>query len=221
MENGRWAYIQWDEGFGRRVLYVDDADNATFRQLDDPEYGADKNGVYWRSQKIKNADPTSFRHISGIFWRDAQRVFSEFREIPGADPDTFQPLSISPWAKDKKDAYRGNEPMHVADIGTFAPIDFTWAKDAKAYYARFGFSMKEKKVPCDYGSFVVLNSGYAKDRYRAYWQGWPIEGSDPDSFHALNEVRADDKYRRYVGNEEFWMDRNKKGANDGKMEIVK
>ena len=88
--------------------------------------------------------------------------------------------------------------MHAEDLSTFTPIDITWAKDAKAYYA-IRFSEEEKKVPCDYESFVVLNSGYAKDKNRAYWEGMPIEGSDPASFLVLNENRADDKSHQYIG----------------------
>ena len=132
--NGRWAFIRWDEG-SRVIRYVDDADNATFRQLDDPEYAADKNSVYRYGSRIKNAEPSSFRHISGIFWRDSQRVFVEGWEIPSADPETFLPFSISPWARDKRDAYQGQEPVHVEDLATFRPINSTWAKDARAYYA--------------------------------------------------------------------------------------
>lgn len=197
-EDGRWAYVHWNEGQGRSVQFVDGADSATFRQLDEPEYAADKNHAYWCSQKIKNADGATFAHISGGFWRDAKRAFFEFREIPGADVATLQPFPINPWARDKHDAYRADEPMHAEDVGTFTPIDFTWAKDAKAYYAGRS-SKKEKKVPCDYDSFVVLNSGYAKDKNRAYWQGVPIEGSDPASFHVLSEIRADDKSHQYSG----------------------
>src|SRR5579863_9824527 len=69
-ENGRWAWISWDEAAGRRVQFVEGADGASFHVLTDPEYAADQNAVYYRSQKIQNADPTSFRRIDRFYSRD-------------------------------------------------------------------------------------------------------------------------------------------------------
>src|SRR6185503_5121047 len=47
-ENGRWAWVSWDEAVGRRVQFIDGADNGSFRVLSDKEYAADQKSVYHR-----------------------------------------------------------------------------------------------------------------------------------------------------------------------------
>lgn len=117
----------------------------------------------------------------------------------GADPDTFRPLALSPWAIDKHDAYRADVPIHAEEPSTFVPINFNWAKDSKAYYAIDGIRADERKVDCDYGSMVVLNASYAKDKSRCYWLGWPIEGADLATFRVVDQNFAEDKAGRFVG----------------------
>ena len=198
MENGKWAWVSWDEAAGRRVQYLDGAIGATFHVLSDPEYAADEHHVYHRNQIIQNADPASFRRIDRSYWRDANKVFFDDSEIPGADPETFKPLSKAPWARDKKDVYAGSIALHVRDISTFTILQGVWAKDAKAYYSNSGL-LVYRTVPCDYQSFVILNESYAKDRNRGYWEGVPIEGSDAASFAATGNFSAKDKFREYAG----------------------
>jgi hypothetical protein len=200
-ENGRWAWVSWDEAVGRRVQFVDGVDNGSFHVLSDKEYAADQKSVYHRNLRIQSADPASFRRIDRFYWRDANSVFFVDAEIPGADPETFKPLSKYPWSRDKTDVYTGTTALHVRDISSFTLLQGVWAKDSKAYYANGGM-LAYKTVPCDYASFVVLNGSYAKDKTRGYWQGMPIDGSDGASFDAISEFLAKDKYRTYRGHRE-------------------
>jgi len=197
-ENGKWAWVSWDEAIGRRVQFVDGADAGTFRVLSDPQYATDKAFVYYKNLKVGNADPATFRKLAGCYWCDTTRVFFVKSEIPGADPATFRPLPKSPWACDKNDVYTGTIALHVQDISTFTLLQGVWAKDAKAYYANGGI-LAYKTVPCDYSSFVVLNGSYARDKDRGYWQGMPVEGSDGSSFQAVTEFSAKDRNHEYRG----------------------
>lgn len=198
-ENGKWAWVSWDEAIGRRVQFVDGAGGgASFHVLSDPEYAADEHYVYHRNLKIQNADPAGFRRIERSYWRDATKVFFVDSEIPGADPESFKPFSKYPWARDKTDVYIGATALHVRDISTFTLLQGVWAKDAKAFYANSGL-LAYKTVPCDYQSFVILNDSYAKDKSRGYWEGKPIEGSDGASFGATDNFSARDKFREYHG----------------------
>lgn len=197
-ENGKWAWISWDEAVGRRVQFVEGADSASFHQLADREYAADRNSVYHRNLRIQNADPTTFHRIDQNYWSDAKRVFFVDSEIPGADPKTFKPFAKYPWARDRTDAYVGTIALRVQDISAFTLLQGVWAKDSKAYYANGGL-LDYKTVPCDYASFVILNGSFAKDKTRGYWQGMPIDGSDGPSFQAISGFTAKDKNHNYSG----------------------
>jgi len=197
-ENGRWAWVSWDEAIGRRVQFVDGAESGTFRILSEAEYAADRNFVYHRNQKVRNADPATFRRVDRFYWRDAKRVFFDGSEITGADPETFKALPKYPWARDRNDVYTGTTPFHVRDISSFTLLEGVWAKDSVAYYANGGL-LAYRTVPCDYTSFKVLNGSYAKDKIQGYWQGMPIEGSDGASFEAMSEFSARDKHGEYSG----------------------
>src|SRR5882724_10221466 len=59
-ENGKWAWVSWDEAVGRRVVFVEGAESSSFRVLRDSEYGADRNAVYHRNVRITNAEPAGF-----------------------------------------------------------------------------------------------------------------------------------------------------------------
>ena len=192
-----WTFVEWNAGVGYRASPVRGADPASFRVLSDPEFAVDKRAVYWRNWTLDGADPRTFRELTKGYWRDRAKVFEAHYEIKGADPDTFRLLPVEPWALDKHDAYRGFEPVHVADLSTFTVLSPTWAKDSKAYYA--GAPGKPRKVPCDYASFAILNAEYGKDKNHAYWFGLPIPGSDAKSFRVLDESRAQDKFREYSG----------------------
>ncbi len=193
-----WVYVEWNAGVGHQVSPVVGADAASFRILSDPNFAVDARSVYWRNWKLEGADPATFRQLTKGYWRDRRKVFDGHLEVVGADPDTFRLLPVSPWPVDKNDAYRGYQAVHAEDIQTFEALSFHYARDAKAYYAS-GAPNKKMIVPCDYPSFRILNAVYAKDKATAFWLGFPIAGSDPDTFVAIDEARAKDRFREYQG----------------------
>jgi hypothetical protein len=50
-------------------------------------------------------------------------------------------------------------------------------------------------------SFESLRGGYAKDRFRVYFNGAPMTGADPQSFKVLSDIYAKDKTHAYFENE--------------------
>jgi hypothetical protein len=183
---------------------VHGADVATFHQLSDPEYGADKNAVYFHGDKIPNAQPSGFKELPGAFWSDGIGVFFLGERLPGADAETFVVLSTAPWSCDKSKCFRASSLVSSADPKTFKPINFMWAKDAQHFYAYD--HARIITVNCDYASMTLLNSVYAKDKNRVFWLGGEIKGADAASFEILSEQMAKDKFRRYSGPEEYWVD---------------
>jgi hypothetical protein len=217
LRDGHWVYVHWNEGSGTVRDPVIGADSSSFKELSEPEYAVDKNVVYFRGSIIVDAIPASFRRIQGNYWRDSLHVFFVNDEIPGADPQSFSPLPTQPWSRDKNCCYRANTRIASSDPETFTVINFYWAKDARHYYAyRFGRDISP--VNCDYASMQILNPGsklatYAKDKDHAYWLGKEIAGADVATFQTINDVMAKDKFRRYSGSGEFWMDKRAREAN--------
>jgi len=112
MENGKWAYVYYDEGAGKNVEYLN-ADNATFRIFDD-YYAGDKSGIFYKGYKIYSADPGSFEVISsGGYSKDKNLVYYESEIVIGADPKSFKVLTF-PYSKDLKTVYCGTIPMKVS-----------------------------------------------------------------------------------------------------------
>jgi hypothetical protein len=211
VQDGHLEYVHWNEGLGTVRDTVYGSDIASFKQLGEPEYGIDKNAVFFRGTRINDALPTSFHHVSGDFWADDLHVFFVNKEIPTADPRSLVPNSSSPWSHDNHGCYRADEVLPSCDPMTFVVINFYWAKDSKHYYA-YDFMNGVGIVDCDYSSMEVLNPGsknapYAKDRFHAFWHGREVKGADPSTFAPINDLMAKDKFRRYSGPKEYWVDK--------------
>lgn len=118
--DGRWAYVSYDEGVGKRVNYLD-ADNQSFKILKKGEFATDKNNAYFLDSKIKNAEPSSFIVLGNGYSADKNNVFFEFDTVIEANPKTFKLLDF-PYAKDDKKVYCGTLPLLTSDIDGFAVV---------------------------------------------------------------------------------------------------
>jgi hypothetical protein len=198
IENGKWSFVQWNEGEGRSVREVQGADQSSFVPIND-EYAKDNKHVFLETQVIQGADPKAFVHLGEHYGKDKQKVFFNGKEIIGADPNTFQNTHGS-WSKDVNDFYYGEHPLKVLDLTSFTHINDGWgwgggwAKDKLAYYVAGAYI---GKVDCDYSTMKIFN-GYAVDKNRGYWEGIPIEGVDVNTFQEVSEVSAKDRYRDYL-----------------------
>ena len=196
IENGKWSFVQWNEGVGRMVLVVDSADQNSFTPIN-RDYAKDRYHVFIWNRVIEGADPITFVYLGNDYSKDNQRVFFQAKEIKSADPNTFQIIEYG-WSKDKNDAYAGIKPLKVVDLSSFKILHVgilnDWAKDKSDYY----FSGHTGKIDCDYPTMKILNGSYAIDKSRAFFDGIPIEGVDVKTFRAIDENSAKDCYRDYL-----------------------
>ena len=188
--------MQWNEGVGRMVLVVDNADQTSFTPIN-RDYAKDKNHVFVWNRIIEGADPITFVYLGNDYSKDNHRVFFQAKEIKSADPNTFQIIEYG-WSKDKNDAYCGSQPLKVVDVASFKILHIgilnDWAKDKSDYY----FSGHAGKIDCDNSTMKILNGSYAIDKIRAYFDGIPIEGVDVKTFRVIDEVSAKDCNRHYL-----------------------
>jgi hypothetical protein len=141
-ENHEWVWVTYNEAVGRSVAKLDSVDNATFKVLDNKDYGMDKHSVFYLGQKIDKADPQTFAVLGGSgYAKDGQRVFLGWSEVILADPATFEPLEF-PYAKDKHQVYCGTLPMPVpqSEIADFKVTQGDGAKTSTAVDAFIQFN---------------------------------------------------------------------------------
>lgn len=104
-------------------VLLKNADPKTFKVIIDGVYGKDKNSVYYRSQKLSQADPETFKTIknpryefytplnSEIYSKDNYFVFLKENIISGADPKTFEIIvNHEELARDKSKVYHSYMP---------------------------------------------------------------------------------------------------------------
>lgn len=186
------------------VATVEGADQNSFQPINS-EYAKDNKHVYWETQVIEGADPNTFVCLGELYSKDKEKVFWRGREIKGADPNSFQIVDgANLWSKDRKEYYFGEHPLGVIDMASFKVINNGWAKDDKAYYAVPQFA-KKGKVDCDYPTMRILGELYAVDKDRAYYGTIPIEGVDVKTFQVTGNITANDRYRKYRGENVDWL----------------
>lgn len=101
--------------------------------------------------------------------------------ILNADPVSFEYLSCH-YGRDKKQAFKGEEPIVGSHPETFEIIDWQWQKDKNQYYNK-GVAVKI----IDYDSFELLIANYSKDNFNVYYYDKIIENADPNTF-AVNPL---------------------------------
>lgn len=174
-------------------------DSATVRLLtpvqsewwDDPDYIADKNGVYLNEEKIAGADSTSFEVLTDDlekmkgeleyrYARDARTVFFSGEPVVGANPATFRPLENGEYAHsygtDGKTVFMYTDPLPDADPKTF---EILWQ------------TVYEGCAP----------KGYSRDAAHVYYATTTISNADPTTFEALIGRYGKDKNGYYRGAE--------------------
>jgi hypothetical protein len=169
-------------------------DLATFKRINE-SFAKDINHVYYCNEILEDADPKTFRALSEDYSADSRHVWYRENKIEGANPQTF----VAPekndslnftigLAHDDHDYYRQNNPLHVADMGSFKQIDGSWAVDRQnVYFIGLEAHLGKDIVPIgDYSTFRVLNHLYAVDAKCAYYKNMIVEGADPKTFVVLD-----------------------------------
>ena len=169
-------------------------DHATFERLNE-SFAKDINHVYFYNEILEDANPKTFRALDEDYSADSRHVWYRKDIIEGANPQTFvapeknNSLDISiDLAHDDHDYYNQNNPLHVADMGSFKRIDGSWAVDRQnVYYIGLEAEIGKDIVPIgDFRTFRVLNDFYAADAKYVYYKNKVVEGADPKTFVVLD-----------------------------------
>lgn len=167
------------------------------------EYLRDKDQVYFKSTKIKNADPSSFVVLKRPFSKDKNKVYYNSHSFQDLDVSSFQFVEDNNLVlKDKNHAYA----VPPGDFGEYGPnnliIPFVpenlqflnkyYGKDDKVAYYK-----GKPIVGSDSKSFIALDDVYGKDAQTAYYRGIPITGSDAQTF-ILDGIFAIDRNKVYT-----------------------
>jgi hypothetical protein len=203
IEQNQVYYVSWNEGSGKNRRLIEGADAATFKELDHPRYGIDKNSVYYETRKLADADPDSFVALLDYYGKDKHYAYKGASKIKGASGPTFEVLDGGPYSRDSRDYFFDTTALQVTDLKSFRMLSEVdqygyWAKDKTHYY------LLARKYPlADYASFTVLGEGYAKDKRKVYFRDRVVEGADPETFRVIEYAYGQDKYARYEGDKKL------------------
>ena len=171
-KDGKWCYKDWDEGAGVFCEELKGVDNPTFTERSDG-LGADKNSM-WAGARPLDADPLTFIHIGGAFYRDKNAVFwrqhDSIAKVKDADVNTFHVLQGG-YAADALQVYYQTDKIDKVNVGTFSPTSEYYATDKYNVWYRGLLISKPRVFPkkiiraVDRKSFKDLGDGDAQDQY--------------------------------------------------------
>ena len=171
-------HVSWNEGQGKVVKNVKEADPKTFQELQ-PFYGKDQKRVFWGSSIIEGADSATFVAINDYYGKDANHGIVKGNVILESDGTSFEYLGNN-WSRDFSNYFYDGKRLGLCDYDTFKIIKSLLsnrAQDSKCLY------YEGKIVPIkDAKSLVVLPANYAKDKFHVYWGVSIINGADPLTF---------------------------------------
>ena len=132
------------DGYSRSELYLlQGAEPATFhliftleRSPGVPEaiVGGDAQHVWLNGDLVPDASPDAVRAISSSFWTDGKRVYYYENPIPDADPEKFEVLSGSDYARQGTTIYFRASQVPDADAASFVIDSTTAAHDRQRRY---------------------------------------------------------------------------------------
>jgi len=171
--DGKWAYVSYDEGVGKRVTYMD-VDQATFETLDNKGYAKDKNNVFLTSGKIDNANPETFHVIGNGYAADNKNVYLDRETLIDAEPMTFEQLDF-PYSRDNKNVFCGTLPLDISNLESF--------KVTKS-------SSSKSTVLTTH--FIELNPEYSfidSIRYKGIIYGYGTAKTDNEKFDGYKKIK--------------------------------
>ena len=153
----------------------------------------DRLNVYFKSVKIKNADPGTFEMLCSkdlFFARDKNQVYYGNYSFRDLDITSFKFTGpeCSPFLMDKRHVYsiyaiENNQPQNT-EIPPLQNVSVEKFRALNDFYATDGKTVYFKDNPIagsDVVSFVLIGE-YAKDSRHVYYNGLPVENLDPASF---------------------------------------
>lgn len=153
----------------------------------------------WKSDPNVNSGKLTYAQngtVYNVYTTDGNKVWSADKEVPGADPATFDliardwinegVLSGANFLKDKSHVFydrfngEGSDAHTITVIPGADPSTFTLITTAAGF-----------------DEYSEGQTGYEKDRNHVYFFDKLIDGADPVTFEVLADGSAKDKYRSY------------------------
>lgn len=166
-------------------------------------YVKDKNGVYYKGERVFSADPNTFFVFtnpallalkdSGIIYayaKDKNSVYYEGIIVPNADPFTFTPINdkarvIHYYGKDSRAVFEGTTEIPNLDPKTvqilWTPIYEGCGLAPYVKDSRRVFYESTELVGADAPTFESLEAGYGKDK-NGIWEGAKFRKDLPKDF---------------------------------------
>ncbi|MCV7419017.1 DKNYY domain-containing protein [Mycobacterium yunnanensis] len=194
-----------------------------------------------RAVQVDGADAGSFQPLDRTFAKDRATVYVDGRELPDADPATFELLGRPDFAKDDARVYQ-RDTVLSDDPANFELLDGNLTKDSAAVYwsdgrvlsddpAHFAivsdsdyylFTKDDRFVQvngnlvagADPATFRVLGGGYSRDDSRVFYFADRVADADVDSFEVLDGPFARDARRGY------WMGKPVPGADGATFGVL-
>jgi|GEM_PF-3116624 len=175
-------------------------------------YGKDKEGVFFNTCRIDEADPSSFIPLDFGYGKDDKNVFYRCNRIKVVDLESFHVVDRGmqitgadfvrdAFGKDKNSIFLGDQKVSDLDIDTFEIVTSKFVKDKKNVFM-YSFDedkQLEKVEEIDADTFISLNDRYTKDKNSVYCHGEKLENADPDTFRIDDNAIARDKNFTYNG----------------------
>ncbi len=116
---------------------LDDAQPANFRiirTMGNDILVGDEKQVWLNGEIIHGLIPGALRFIGSYFWTDENQVYYCAEVIPDADPNEFEVLANSGYARQRATVYFGARQIPGADAATFVAYGWTSACDRYGRY---------------------------------------------------------------------------------------
>jgi len=193
------------------------SDGASFEALSEHE-ARDRHAVYYcdtyrkgqeywsirhlRVERIRDADPASYRTLGQGYARDARRVYADGVAFSVRDVATFEPLAAD-YARDAQRGYYARAEIPGSDGPSLAIVDErdpSYARDRSHVYHGHSESDLPNRGPrpvvrtlqqADPATLHVLGRGYAADARHVWYRGVPMAGADAASFQVAEAFVGD------------------------------
>lgn len=145
------------------------------------------NGYYLNGSVIYGIDYDTFHPVevrkNGLsnYAADKYRVFYIDKEVPGADPATFEEIDFA-IGKDKNRIYHKANPTQVTDYTKLSPIGRLMYSDDKNIYDN-----NLNIIPdADISTFKNVSDNWYKDKNHVWWSNKLLENANPKTFHPIS-----------------------------------
>lgn len=168
-----YGFAKDDRYVWREMWRLKKADPQTFEVINHL-YSKDQKRAFYCESPLPKSDPKSFELIDKWTAVDDQHVYMQRELIQGADSKTYAVDSSNPYnGRDASKIFVHGNCVEGADLETFSEIGTLYYRDKNTIY------YSHKPIPgVDADSFEMIQGhiGAARDRYRKYQDGKPLEG---------------------------------------------